>query len=227
MSNARRIQRVLAEKNYNKDLNANYADYGFKSEADMHIKIAQANALIHYGINKEAFIAPLVQGVKNAFTVGQTAAQAAGKSGVLGGLKSVGANAVQGAKNVTTGAVQSVKNMGANIQNTYQVGANTAAQAGTSQVMGGMKSLGQAAWNNPYGQAAMVSGGIGALTGAMAPVQEGESRLGNMAKGAVGGAATGAAFVGLQKGVTALGNKAFNAVPPIAPSAPVTPPPTA
>jgi hypothetical protein len=225
MSKARRIQRVLAERNYNNDLLPSHLDYGFKSEEDMHLKIAQLNAISQYGINKEAFIAPMVQGVKNAFTAGQAAAKAAGTSGVMGGLKSVGTNAVQGVKNMGTGAVQSVKNMGTNIQNTYQTGVNTATQAGTSGVMGGIKSLGQAAWNNPYGQAAIVSGGIGGITGAMGPVQEGESRLGNIAKGVAGGAVTGVALTGLQRGLTAAGNKYFNgaapgAAAPVAPSAP-------
>lgn len=214
MSSSRRIQRVLAEKNYNQDQSISYIDYGYKSESDMHTKLAQLSAINQYGINKQAFIAPMIQGVKNAFTAGQTAAQTAGTSGVLGGLKSVGQAAGTNIKNMGQTAFNSIKNP---IVNTYQGGAAQAASAGTNQMLGGAKALGQAAWNNPYGQAATVSGGIGALTGAMAPVQEGESRLGNMARGAVGGAATGAAFVGLQKGMTALGNKAFNAVPPVAP----------
>ena len=220
MSSSRRTQRVLAEKNYNQDQSTSYIDYGFRSESDMHIKLAQLNAINQYGINKQAFIAPMIQGVKNAFTAGQTAAQAAGTSGLVGGLKSVGQAALTNAKTVGQNAINSVKNP---IVNTYQGGVAQAASTGTNQMLGGAKALGKAAWDNPYGQAAMVSGGIGALTSAMTPVQEGESRLGNMARGAVGGAATGAAFVGLQKGMTALGNKAFNAAPPVASSAPVAP----
>ncbi len=231
-----RIQRVLAENNYNREYAKNYSDYGFKEESDMQIKIAQLHALQDYGINKEAFIGGLWNAAKAAYTSGAATAANAGTSSVLGGLKNVGSQA----KNfVTSGAgTQALKNnvtvpMGQQVEaikNTYATGAANAANAGGSGVMGGIKSLGKAAWENPYGQAAIVSGGVGAVMGGLQTPQQGESRLGNMLTGAAGGAVTGAAFTGLQRGMTAAGNKYFgskpatNAVANNAPTAVNTPP---
>lgn len=214
-----RIQRVLAESNYNKQYAKNYSDYGFKDESDMQVKIAQLYALQEYGINKEAFIGGLFNAAKAAYTSGAANAATAGTSKIIGGLKNVGAQA----KNyVNSGAAtQAIKNnvvapIGQKVDaiaNTYGAGVANATAQGGSGVMGGIKSLGKAAWENPYGQAAIVSGGIGAVMGGLQTPQQGESRLGNMLTGAAGGAVTGAAFTGLQRGMTAAGNKYFGSKP--------------
>lgn len=205
-----RIQRVLAENNYNEEYSQNYADFGFDTESEMIVKTAQLKALYTHGIKKEAFIGTALNAAKTAFT---TAAPAAGaQAASLGTKLKAGAGAFgTSVKNSATAGMDAIKN-------TYTTGANAATAAGNSGTLGGMKALGSAAWQNPYGQAAMISGGIGAVTGALSPVQEGESRLGNIAKGALGGAATGVAFQGLTHGATALGNKYLGASQGAAPA---------
>ena len=228
MSNTRRIQRVLAEKNYNQDYDDSYMDYGLQSESSMHVKVAQISALYDYGINKEAFIAPLMQAAGRVAGQASNAISSGGAGAIMSGfgqgVKNMG---VQAKNYMTTGAGgQAIKNniatpISQRVSSMQGAGLSNAVGQGGTGILGKAKALGQAAWNNPYGQAAIVSGGIGAITSGLAPVQEGESRLGNMAKGAIGGAATGAAFTGLQRGMTAVGNKAFGIAPPIAPNVPV------
>jgi hypothetical protein len=242
VKNSMRLQRVLAEKNYNQAYENNYADYGYKSESDMLIKEAQLIALYKYGMSKtagkyamqkNAFVVPMVSaGLKaakgaivsnapKAWEAVKAGGKALGKGYTAGEAKAVGA-----ALNNSTTATAGQKFMGgvkgmAGTAGTYakDVGqrAGTAAKDAfkanvvdpTANIynkagggMAGAKAVGSAVYNNPYGQSAIIGGGLNAAMAGLSPVQEGETRLGNMARGAASGATSGLLFTGAQRGLS-------------------------
>ncbi len=238
-----RLQRVLAETNYNQEYKNNYADYGYKSESDMLTKEAQMIALHKYGLNKtaqkfamqkNAFVVPMMAAGLNAAKGAIVTNAPKAWNAVKGGASALKGAYVKGSANSALGPggvpkmipptaaqkfVGGVKEV-ASTTGTYAKGvaqnAGTAAKDAfksnisdpTAKIynnagggLGGVKAVGSAIYNNPYGQSAIIGGGLNAAMAGLSPVEEGQSRLGNMARGAVSGATSGLIFTGAQKGL--------------------------